>query len=331
MPRKRKITSDNTFGTIGGLLITSVLIGVRHIFLFSIEVLKFILKCLWRILLFIVVFIIEYFEKRSIRRKTILLNNQMTKFNEPLNPNQHLQLKELYEDYYPKLINSIKSINAFDRKLSYPLLIAPFDNYYKSKEKIMFIGKETRYWILDGQNKFLSENIPQDNVINQLLLNYKQFNFGANYIKSPFWQFCHNLYKEITLADNNDGFIWNNLCKIDENGTTPKWDLMKASTAFYPVIQKEIAILHPDIVIFLTGNTFDQYLKYLFPGLEFDVVNDQFSRVIHSELPFHSYKTSHPKRLRLIGTFDKVIKDLTVEVKKEQPISQNQRSNEVLQ
>lgn len=319
MPRKRKINSDNAFGTIAGLLITSVLIGVRHIFLFSIEVLKFILKCLWRILLFILVFIIEYFEKRSIRKKTILLNNQTSTLNEPLNPNQHLQLKELYEDYYLKLISSIKSINAFDRKLSYPLLIAPFDNYYRSNEKIMFIGKETRYWILDGQNKFLSENIPQDKVINQLLLNYKQFNFGANYIKSPFWQFCHNLYKEITLADNNDGFIWNNLSKIDENGTTPTWDVIKASTAFYPIIKEEIKILKPEIVIFLTGNTFDEYLKYLFSDLKFIPINSQFMRVSHCELPFHSYRTSHPKRLRLVGTFDQVIKDLASEVKKEQP------------
>ena len=258
------------------------------------------------------------FEKNPLKQKEAMLNKDINEHKEIINIIQHSDLDELYKNYYPELIASIKSINAFNRNLSYPLLISPFENYRKSKTKIMFVGKETRYWVLDEQNKFLSENIDQNQVVNKLLLNYKHFNYGEKYKKSPFWQFCHTLYKEITLSEDKNGFIWNNLIKVDENGTTPKWDVMKASTAFYKIIQNEIKILKPDVIIFLTGNTLDQYLKYLFPGLEIIPINNELSQVVHTDLPKHSYRTFHPKRHRLMGTFTKVINDIVTEIKKEE-------------
>ena len=71
---------------------------------------------------------------------------------------------------------TIKGINQFDKKLSYPLLINPFQEYFDAKIKILFIGKETKYWILDA---FIKDELNPD-IVPKLMDNYKRFRFGEN-------------------------------------------------------------------------------------------------------------------------------------------------------
>ncbi len=243
------------------------------------------------------------------------------------------KLFDLYVHYYPNLINSIKNLNAFNRNISHPLLISPFKEYYDSTIRLMFVGKETHYWILNKEIPFLNEK-SNKNDIEKLLLNY-EIELSKTNQRSPFWQFCHILNNEFNSS--NKSFIWNNCIKVDENGKTPEWEVTKASSINYdkelktfvpanlditnasinyPILLKEIEILEPNVIVFFTGSLFDELLVYLFPGRILTRINDMVSRVEHSKLPFHSYKTSHPKRLRILGAFDETLEIIKLEIAK---------------
>lgn len=83
---------------------------------------------------------------------------------------------------------------------------------------------------------------------------------------------------------------------------------MKASSTFYPILHKEIAILKPDVVIFLTGDKLDKYLTHLFEGLIISNISKDLRKASHPLLPAKTYITHHPKRLRLKGIFNDTIK-----------------------
>lgn len=87
-----------------------------------------------------------------------------------------------------------------------------------------------------------------------------------------------------------------------------------------------IEALQPDIVIFLTGYTYDDRLKKTFLNqrergdtLTFhriDVFNEsQFARLSHKVLPYHTYRTYHPgySLLKKDKVFDP-IKEKLVEI-----------------
>lgn len=120
----------------------------------------------------------------------------------------------------------------------------------------MVAGKETHFWKLSEHDGFIKDSGDPSKIVEQLLSNYKSFNLGESYNKLLFWDFCHKLSDKL---NGQRSFICNHVIKVDEGGTTPSWDVMKASTAFYPILQEEIKILNPDIVVFLTGSKLDAY------------------------------------------------------------------------
>lgn len=212
------------------------------------------------------------------------------------------ELYNIYLEYIPKLITEVGKLdNGFNRKLSYPLLIDPFDNYWNQEKRIVFFGKETYGWWFDDKEKYFTKKYENEELIDQLLLKYSTFKLGANYPASPFWNFCHKAFRRITKNDSKTGFVWNNVIKVDENRKTPEWKVMKSIYTCYPdLILKELEILKPDIIIFLTGPTMDRYLQYIFKGSQFTTIEQRWLlRLKHDNLPYHSYRSYHPKYLRI--------------------------------
>jgi hypothetical protein len=64
------------------------------------------------------------------------------------------------------------------------------------------------------------------------------------------------------------------------------------------LLQAEIEITKPSVVVFFTGPSYDHRLASTFPGLSFETSSRRLSRVFHPLLPRHSYRTYHPNYLR---------------------------------
>jgi hypothetical protein len=66
------------------------------------------------------------------------------------------------------------------------------------------------------------------------------------------------------------------------------------------LLREEIRITHPDVVVFFTGTNYDGRLRQTFPGATLERLSPFVSRVKQDQLlPRRSYRTSHPKYLRL--------------------------------
>ena len=110
------------------------------------------------------------------------------------------QLDTLYKSYkeeWKKAIAEGEISEELTEKLSCPLLLDSDAAGWgcEAKRKIMIIGQENRGWGHPGKNltKF-SEFIKREEAVAELQQTYEGFNFGADYIKSPFWQ----AYKKIS-------------------------------------------------------------------------------------------------------------------------------------
>jgi len=228
-------------------------------------------------------------------------------------------LKPLYDKYYLHILDYLKTKNAFKRTISFPLLIKPFPDYFHAKVKLMIVGKETYSWPASENLKCLRDGIVNPNVVELLLRNYYYFKLGEGR-QSPFWQFCRKLNVKFNKSDK--AFIWNNISKVDENRSTPKWDILKALSAndSFPIILNEIELLKPNVIVFLTGSMPESHLKNVFKGLEIAPLTSDVYRMIHPALPYHSYKTNHPKSLRMKGTFNNVIEFIYDDVNKGLPL-----------
>ena len=70
----------------------------------------------------------------------------------------------------------------------------------------------------------------------------------------------------------------------------------------YNILEEEIKIINPDIVLFLTGPYYDYYIEKQLKGVEFKTVENygirQFARVEHEALPKNSFRIYHPVYLR---------------------------------
>ncbi|PJA30162.1 MAG: hypothetical protein CO189_00725 [candidate division Zixibacteria bacterium CG_4_9_14_3_um_filter_46_8] len=215
------------------------------------------------------------------------------------------QLRTLYEDSWENLQ---KGMSAFDTaknlNISNPLLLDELE-FWKEMDgmdfKIMIFGQQTYGWGWSG-HKYHDSNRGKDEV-GAIMDGYRNFNNNDGKawpkINSPFWRFCRGLCKEVTGSP--DAFIWNNLFKFDQDGKEPSGEIKEVSCSAFPVITKEIEILKPNVIIFLTSQRNDKWLKKIFSNVEFEGLSgyDQkaLSKVKHDLLPEKTYRTYHPAYL----------------------------------
>jgi hypothetical protein len=215
------------------------------------------------------------------------------------------KLRSLNLQYYKYLCHELTSYETMNT--SNPLLLNISEGYITSRVKIMIVGKETFAW--HGTfNLGLA-----DVIVDELMDLYRVFLRNTVHEGTPFWSFSRKLDKALNPNNKDTSVAWSNLIKVDQGRGRPSKDIEKIVCGF-PILEKEIEILHPDLVIFLTGYGYDGRLQQTFPGVEYEAVegatDKELVRLKHLNLPLNSFRTYHPKHLRMSGLENKVLHQL---------------------
>ncbi len=201
------------------------------------------------------------------------------------------KLEELYGKYWDELQKEgralIKKSNGNSKILTNPFLIKVDEKEFKNADlKVMIIGQETWKWSDFGKS------------IEEEMNGYDDFflkkDFYEGHRKSAFWKGFNYFKDELSkhYKDRNLLFIWNNISKIAKNdgttGVSP--DIRNLERKYFPkegdqsIISKEIEIIKPDIVIFLTGGR-DNDLRFNFKNIEFSPI-----ALTNPKIPKRNYK-----------------------------------------
>jgi hypothetical protein len=198
-----------------------------------------------------------------------------------------------------------------------PDLIWIDEEYLKAEPRIAIIGQQVLGW--DYTYPEFIKNWEVDNAIDK----YREFDYGAHYYSTPFWQFFHQV--RTSQHGPNAGqrtVLWTNLVKFvaaDESSILWKPYTEAALQLQQDVLTTELAIARPDICLFVTGPDYDFVLERYFSGIELEPLDlpvRQFARLVHPRLPRHSYRTYHPNYLNRDRKrrWDKVFQMLSREV-----------------
>lgn len=198
-----------------------------------------------------------------------------------------LQLKELYQRYQ-------NSFEAITRKfpnadIAGPLLMSPNSLYQKQKNKLLIIGQETKGWGYHSSD------------IDAGMKLYEDFNLGVKYNSSPFW----NITRKIERLLGNDEYscAWTNISKFDVNAKRPLGEYLSKISEIDDLLIKEIEILNPNVVLFFTGPNLDYRIRNVFSQIVYKSIEGftsrQFCKLNHSVLPIRTFRSYHPKSLRI--------------------------------
>ena len=197
------------------------------------------------------------------------------------------KLKALYKGKQSDFINLVDTFP--DDDLAGPFLTSPNEKYFSSPTRLLVVGQETAGWDYNVRD------------IDKQMGVYESFNLGVEYYSSPFW----NITRKIERTLNNEEYscAWTNINKFDLDGGRPYGKYEKAISQFDKILIDEIKILAPSICMFFTGPSFDERIKQIFEDIKFVDIpnwpNRQFCRLVHPLLPENSFRSYHPKSLRL--------------------------------
>lgn len=192
--------------------------------------------------------------------------------------------RQLLEVYSRVLDHDIWSRLANEPELSGPLLIEVPDAFHNARVKLMIVGQQTKGW----------EHTKAG--IEGLLAYYRRFELGKRK-RSPFWRAARSIYNCLNPAGPPQGFIWSNLIKVDVNEQRPHPELEELICCT-DLLQYELAITQPDVVVFFTGPSYDERLRITFPGVVCERVNDFVNRLSHGALPGKAFQSYHPGYLQ---------------------------------
>ncbi|GAB3742332.1 hypothetical protein [Spirosoma lituiforme] len=209
------------------------------------------------------------------------------------------QLQAVYQPYLNTLYNQ-----TWPAGVSAPLLMHVFEDYCRMDKKILFVGQETHYW----------ENMYEHLSVELLQNKYTTFDLGkcadykdgkpSRYLRSPFWNFSRSFFQVMNSHRNGttrktNGFLWTNVSKFDYHGQTPPIDLQQRNEAGFALLKDELAILQPDIVVFLTGHKYDGWIKQLFSPKQESLLGDYLYLLQdpNHDLPRLTFQTHHPHTL----------------------------------
>lgn len=203
------------------------------------------------------------------------------------------ELEQLYRQSWERLNEAIPTGCG----MSNPLLATVPKAYEESKVRLLVIGQETHGWWGAW------DDVPQNDPIAQLRLNYSQFERGRHH-NSPFFQAASKLQTYLNPDSDPFGFMWLNLYICDQNKRLPQEPIAE-QVRQVSLLREEIRILKPDAVIFFAGPAYNYAITHgsFFPDARFDTASKLWSKVHSSALPAKTARTYHPKYLRLSKQF----------------------------
>lgn len=211
----------------------------------------------------------------------------------------------------PCVLQQLRQMRREENPPAYPLLLkVNEERYNKAELKVMVFGQETNGW--EHQVCPIVTPIEQSSEIIDATLNgfmdyYREFLDGWG-INSPFWHYLKKIQNtlSISLPNKTIEIVWNNIYKIGNKGKSknkPVKSIRDFENAYFNVIQDEVDILRPDIIIFFTGPNYEERVKKIFPiissiPLVSSIRQEGISR-FQLENGVSAYRTYHPNYLQL--------------------------------
>lgn len=200
-------------------------------------------------------------------------------------------LRSLYQRHHDTIIRVREQFP--DEELYGPLLAYP-TTYFDQPRRLLVIGQETNGWACNYRD------------LDFQLAYYRDFNVAENYRVSPFWQFVRKIESIMSIVPCS--CAWTNLNRFDQDHAPPKGEVLAQITTLDFLVREEITALLPDVCVFFTHKRHDDRLTALYDGLTFEnlpgLPADDFVRLRHPALPANTFRTPHPKSIRLRGLED---------------------------
>ncbi len=197
------------------------------------------------------------------------------------------ELLEIYRDKQQEFKHVIRSFPHDD--LAGPFLMSPAPAYQHQPNPLLVIGQETNGWTY-----FVDD-------LERQMKTYEEFGVGKDHKASAFWKLIRRV--EELMGNTPYSTAWTNLSKFDLYGKRSYGKYEKAIAGLDDMIVDEIRIASPKVCLFFTGPYFDARLSAVYDELEFVEIEGwplkQFCRLKHPLLPAHTYRSYHPKSLRL--------------------------------
>jgi hypothetical protein len=209
------------------------------------------------------------------------------------------KLKELYKS---KIGGAVALKEKFGDKLDGPHMLYCWEQEYtaESNVKILFIGQENYGWYYnDGiYNEGICDNVEYG------MCKYKDFALGAEYLKTPYWRYVHEINAHLNPGKNKN-FLTTNVSKFCAGGGPLDWETHKECVKHFDCLREEIKILNPDVIIFFSGPQYDDKIREQFnkDELKFETVFEdigvqELARIKGDYLPKHTYRIYHPNYLQ---------------------------------
>jgi hypothetical protein len=219
-------------------------------------------------------------------------------------------LNALYTDFR----SEAEVDDALASRLSSPLLLAVGANWERSKHRLVFIGQETLGWDFRAGSYYawpyppiesLADFLRFECAVTALVDGYRAFNFAkhqpSNY-RSPFWhafrQFCNR-----AESTGSGAVLWSNLfrCSLDSGSVVNNATDAESTSLLrlqHGVLLREISILQPTSVVFVTGPSYDFAIDHEFEGMAWEKWSSynqrQLAKLSHPVLPARTFRTYHP-------------------------------------
>jgi len=194
---------------------------------------------------------------------------------------------------YARAVTLWRELSETAPGLSAPFVVAPRSAYRRAAVRLLVVGQETFGW---GEG--IDKDQPAEQLVEILRDWYRSFDLGAHYRSTPFWSAADHVFRALNPAADSRAFLWSNLVKMDfrRSRLAPE---IEERVADLRLLQLEIAEFSPEVVVFFTGPRYDERLKRSFPGARFEPAGSLLFRVIHPDLPPRSFRTYHPRYLRM--------------------------------
>ncbi len=226
--------------------------------------------------------------------------------------NMYLEKWSIFSDE----LNKILIDDTKEYKPTNPLLIYLDEAKFTSSDiKIMIFGQETNDWGDDFSGN------PND-----ALSTYDDF-FNTNACYSYGGQFWNGFNRFLTLLNQKFpqktvASVWNNVIKVGNSGrdkNKPPTYIYNIERTHFNVIESELEILQPDIVLFLSGPNYDTEIRNSLPEVSFGKLSDSFNERAIAKLKYKNlnnfYRTYHPNYLWRNGIdsyFEEIINDINL-------------------
>lgn len=215
-------------------------------------------------------------------------------------------LFKMYDDIHLGSSSICKECHEKTENLSLPISFwFVGKNYENETGRVLFIGKNARG----------NPGEKQGNYYNSTMEARKYWNYSW-----PYWSYIRNITEELYGEKGADYIAYTNIIKCNNSGTIDNTsDLVKDNCVRkMQVIKKEIELLKPKKIVFLTSWYYDDYIKSIFSNIV-DVESKKI-QIGANKMPWWEFsghinndnikviRVGHPERKKKVDYVNAIVK-----------------------